>query len=127
MQLPNERTYQMFKRMSLGTALIASLIFISGCATTGRNYQSDIDSLNSRITSLQAQLSEKDQQISKLQNQLGDQQSALNRAESQKAELSEQLTFLTSKEESDAKRAGNTRLAEKKPAAPSKPEQSDLK
>ena len=87
----------MIKHVSLGTAMIAGLFFISGCATTGRNYQSDIDLLNSRITSLQAQLSEKDQEISKLQNQLGNQQTALSKAKSEKS------------------------------AAPSKPEESDLK
>ncbi len=101
--------------MSAGTAIIASLIFISGCATTGRNYQSDIDSLNSRITSLQAQLSEKDQELKKIQNQLGDQESALTKAESEKRELSDKLNSAVAKLDA----------ASKKPVT--KSEESDLK
>ena len=101
--------------MSLGTAAAIGLVLISGCATTGRNYQSDIDSLNSRVTSLQAQLSEKDQAISKLQNQLGDQESALTRAESEKRELSDKLNSAMT--QLDA--------ASRKPIV--KPEESDLK
>ena len=107
----------MFKRMSLGAAMIAGLIFISGCTTTGRNYQSDIDALNSRITSLQAQLSDKDQEISKLQNRLGDQQSALTSAESEKRALSDKLSEAQAKLDA----------AEKKANTPVKSEESDLK
>ena len=97
--------------------MIAGLIFISGCATTGRNNQSDIDALNSRITSLQAQLSEKDQELSKLQNRLGDQQAALTSAESERRALTDKLN------------AAQARLdaAEKKVSVPVKPEESDLK
>ena len=94
----------------------AGLLVFSGCATTSRNYQPDIDSLNSKITTLQAQLSEKDQQISKLQNQLGDQQTALSRAESEKRELSDKLNSAAAKLEA----------ASKKPAEPKRGE-SDLK
>ena len=107
----------MFKRMSLGVTLIAGFIFISGCATTSKNYQPDIDSLNSRITSLQAQLSEKDQQISKLQNDLSGQKDALNRADYEKRELSDKLSSAQAKLEA----------AEKRSKAPAKPEESDLK
>ena len=108
----------MFKSMSLGMTMIAGLIFISGCATTGgRNYQSDIDALNSRITSLQAQLSEKDQTMSKLQNRLGDQQTALTSAESEKRDLANKLSAAQDK----------LAAAEKKASAPVTSEPSDLK
>ena len=101
----------MFKRTRFWMISGAVIFLITGCATTGRNYQSDIDSLNSRIASLQAQLSEKDQEISKLQNQLGDQQTALSKAESEKHSLLDKLNAETSKQS----------------AAPSKTEESDLK
>ena len=91
------------------------VLMLIGCATTTRNYQPDIDSLNSRITALQGQLSEKDQEIAKLQNQLGDRQTQLKRAESEKRELSDRLSSAMSKLDA----------ASKKPAA--KPEESDLK
>jgi chromosome segregation ATPase len=71
--------------------LITGLLFISGCATTGRNYQTDIDALNSRVSSLQGELSEKDQEIARLQGQLGQQQSALAQAEADKRMLSDKL------------------------------------
>ena len=105
----------MLKRIRLGTAAVIGLVLVSGCATTGRNYQSDIDSLNSRITSLQAQLSKKDQAISKLQSQVGDQESALTRAESEKRELSDKLNSAMTQLDS----------ASRKPVV--KPEESDLK
>ena len=86
---------------------VGVLFLITGCATT-KNYQPDIDSLNSRITALQAQLSEKDQQIVKLKNQLGSQQSELKQAESEKRELMDKLSAASRQ-------------------APPKAEQSDLK
>ena len=71
--------------------LFAVVLFIlSGCAT-GRNYQSDIDSLNSRVSALQGQLSAKDQEIAGLQSQLNSQQSVLAQAEADKRVLSEKL------------------------------------
>jgi septal ring factor EnvC (AmiA/AmiB activator) len=100
----------------LGLAVLG-ILFMAGCATTSRNYQSDIDSLNSRITSLQAQLSEKDQQISKLQGELGGQKDILNRAESEKRDLSDKLNSAQAKLDA----------AEKKSKTPAKPEESDLK
>jgi chromosome segregation ATPase len=71
--------------------LITGFLFISGCATTGRNYQTDIDALNSRVSSLQGELSQKDQEIARLQGQLGQQQSALAQAEADKRMLSDKL------------------------------------
>lgn len=67
-----------------------SLVALAGCAT-GRNYQSDIDALNSKVTAMQGQLSEKDQEIMKLQNQLSQQQASLDRSEDENRMLSEKL------------------------------------
>lgn len=69
---------------------LVGLLLISGCAT-GRNYQSDIDALNARISTLQGQLQAKDEEVGKLQNQQAEQQAALAQAESDKRLLSEKL------------------------------------
>ena len=61
--------------------LVLSAVLLTGCAT-GRNYQTDIDALNARISALQGQLAEKDQQVATLQTQLTDQQMAREAAES---------------------------------------------
>lgn len=105
----------MDKKIGLLPVTVLGILLLAGCATTSRNYQPDIDSLNSRITALQGQLSEKDQEIAKLQNQLGDRQTELKRAESDKRELSDKLSSAMSKLDA----------ASKKPAV--KPEESDLK
>ena len=63
----------------VGTVLTAFLI--TGCATGGRNYQTDIDALNARVSALQGQLAEKDQEIHKLQGDLNDQDMAREAAE----------------------------------------------
>ena len=107
----------MFRKINLWALFLIGVLAVSGCATTGRNYQSDIDALNSRITSLQGQLSEKDQEMSKLQNRLGDQQAALTSAESEKRALEDKLSAAQAKLDA----------AEKKASAPVKPEESDLK
>ena len=77
---------------------VLSAFFLTGCATTGRNYQTDIDSLNARVSALQGQLAEKDQEISKLQNQVNDQgmareaaESAMKNAENERRALEAQL------------------------------------
>ena len=61
---------------------LLSVVLLTGCATSGRNYQTDIDAMNARINALQGQLAEKDQQISKLQGDLSDEQMAREAAES---------------------------------------------
>lgn len=79
------------------------LLLVSGCATT-KNYQPETDSQNSRITMLQAQLSEKDQQIAKLQNQLGSQSSELKQVESERRELTDKLNAATAKLDAESKK-----------------------
>lgn len=81
----------MFRKFTSGLALVAAVFFVSGCATSGRNYQSDIDSLNSRVSSLQRESSAKDQEISRLQSQLNDQNSVLSQSESEKRAMNERL------------------------------------
>jgi predicted nucleic acid-binding Zn-ribbon protein len=65
-------------------------LMIAGCAT-GKNYQGDIDSLNSRINTLQSESSGKDQEIARLQSQLSDQQRSLSQLEDEKRRLAEEL------------------------------------
>ena len=46
----------MLKKVQQG-AVLACAVLLAGCATTGgRNYQTDIDALNARVTALQGQL-----------------------------------------------------------------------
>ena len=64
--------------------------FLAGCAT-GRDYQADIDAMNSKIAALQGQLTAKDQEISGLQNQMRDEEAARVQAENEKRALAEKL------------------------------------
>ena len=66
-----------------GWSIIAiSALFLSGCATTGgRNYQTDIDALNARVSAMQGQLAEKDQEISALKTKVDDERMAREAAE----------------------------------------------
>ena len=86
----------MFKKMNAGMFLLLGVLLVSGCATS-RNYQSDIDSLNSRISALQGQLSAKDEEIARMQNQSSVQQTALAQAEADKRALSAKLEQLEAK------------------------------
>ena len=94
----------MFKRAQ-GLAVLAGAVLLAGCATTGgRNYQTDIDALNARVTALQGQLAAKDQEISTLQSQISDQrmasdaaQTAMHKAEDDKRALEQQLRDAESK------------------------------
>ena len=76
----------MFKKMHVWGFLMMGIALVSGCATT-RNYQPDIDSLNSKISTLQGQLSSKDEEISRLHSQL-------SQTEAEKRELSDKLNQL---------------------------------
>ena len=69
----------MFKRMRVWAFLAMSIALVSGCATT-RNYQPDIDALNSKISALEGQLSSKNEEISRLQIQLSSTASELEEA-----------------------------------------------
>ncbi len=82
------------KKISFWIAFLAPMALLAGCATSGRNYQTDVDSLNARVTALQGQLSAKDQEISTLQGKMDDErlareasESALRNAESEKQAL----------------------------------------
>lgn len=77
--------------LSFGLFFISGAIF-TGCATTPtNNYQSDIDSLNTRVSTLQGQLSAKDQEIQNLQNQVSDQERVLSQSEKDRQALSQKL------------------------------------
>ncbi len=59
----------------------AAALLLSGCASSGRNYQTDIDALNAKLATLQGQLTSKDSEISNLQSQLSDQRRGRETAE----------------------------------------------
>lgn len=95
----------MSKKITIWAWMAMGVFLISGCATTGRNYQGDIDSLNARISSLQGQLSEKDAEISRLQGQMSQQQAALAQAEADKRLLEERLSSAQSQMEAQSRQA----------------------
>ncbi|MBI4352701.1 MAG: hypothetical protein HY593_02120 [Candidatus Omnitrophica bacterium] len=105
----------MFKRSGAAAAAAFLLFAVSGCATGGRNYQGDIDALNSRVSLLQGQLSAKDEEIARLQSQIREQQTAVAEAEAEKRLLSERLD------------AALTQSRERKEERLSKAAESDLK
>ena len=59
----------MFKRNKLWMLGIVGLFAIAGCAT-GRDYQTDLNALNAKITAMQAQLSSKDEEVARLKSQV---------------------------------------------------------
>ena len=97
----------------------ALLTGAAGCAT-GSHYETDINSLNARISSQQGQLAAKDEELSRLQSQLNDErsarQAAVAQAESEKQALSKKLDEMMT-----AKAAVKTEASE------AKAQESDLK
>lgn len=96
------------KSSGLGWVVLGA-VMLAGCATGGRNYQTDIDSLNARVSALQGQLAAKDQELNALQNEMGDQKSAretaeaaLRKAESERLIMAEQLENSSKKSASKA-------------------------
>ena len=105
------------KNVSLFT-ICALLIALAGCAT-GRNYSTDIDALNARISALEGQLSEKNAELLRLQTEMGSGQSNVDALRSEKDELQRRLDAALSQLES---KSYKTQVA----PAP-KAEESDLK
>ncbi len=85
----------MFKKMCVWAFLVMGIALVSGCATT-RNYQPDINSLNSKISTLENQLSAKDEEISRLQSQL-------SQTETEKRALNDKLDQLEAAKRSAVK------------------------
>lgn len=83
---------------------VAGALMLAGCATGGRNYQADIDSLNARVNAQQGQIAAKDQELAALQNQMNDQRMAREAAEAalQRAEA-DRLSALNESKKSSAK------------------------
>ena len=106
----------MSKKTSLWILVGFGMLAIAGCATgSNRNTDAEISSLNSRVASLQNQLSAKDQEIAKLQGNLADQRAELNEAEAQKLAMSDKLD------------AALSDLNAAKTPKKSSPQESDLK
>lgn len=68
------------------TALLAS-----GCATTGRNYQTDIDAMNAKLAAMQAQLNQKEEELARVQDRLREEEAARMQAESERSVLAQKL------------------------------------
>ncbi len=69
---------------------VLTALSLTGCAT-GRNYQGDIDALNSKVVALQGQLDARDQEVSRLQSDLSREEKRLNDSESQRRQLEMKL------------------------------------
>lgn len=73
-----------------GWLLVVGALTTAGCAT-GRDYQTDIDALNSKVTALQGLISQKDEEIEKLKTEAREESVARMQAESERRRLSEKL------------------------------------
>lgn len=71
--------------MKKAALMMICAVMIAGCAT-GNNYQSDLDAMNAKITSLQNQLETKNREIASLQDQLRSLAAQLDLANRAKAE-----------------------------------------
>ncbi len=79
----------MLKKARIG--FLIGTLFLAGCATTGRNYQTDIDALNARVSALQGELAAKDHEINDQRMAREAAEAALHNAENEKRMLSSQL------------------------------------
>ena len=115
----------MLKKWNLWIFGLLGVIFVSGCST-GRSYQSDMDSLNAKISALQGQMTAKDEELARLRSETGAANSAqreqLARTEEENHALNERLNAALAK--LDAERAAAKKA--QKPTAP-KQDDSDLK
>lgn len=81
----------MQKSLSLNLGLIAlTAVLVSGCAA-GKNYQSDVDAMNSRVASLQSQLDAKNHELTSLQDQYRSMMSQNKSLQDQISSLNAQL------------------------------------
>ncbi len=80
----------MFRKKGFLVFLVLTTMSLAGCAT-GRNYQADIDALNSKISALQGQLDAKDQEVSRLQDQVNSGERRLSDSENEKRQLEMKL------------------------------------
>jgi chromosome segregation ATPase len=80
----------MLKR-TMGRLLLPVVFLMAGCATTGRNYQTDIDALNARVSALQGELAAKDQEINDQRLARESAELAMRAAEDERRQLSSKL------------------------------------
>lgn len=81
----------MTKRIVGAMLMVVGVLAVSGCATTSRSSQADLDALNSKVSTLEGQLSAKDGELSRLQSQVNDQRTALAQAEADKRVMGDKL------------------------------------
>ena len=85
----------MLKRMMGGFVLMA-VFSLAGCATTGRNYQTDIDALNAKVAALQGQLAAKDQEINDQRMAREAAEASMHNSDSERQRMASQLDDLKS-------------------------------
>ena len=84
--------------------IFLTAITLTGCATTRKNSQSDIDALSARLTALQGQLSSKEQEILALQSRLDEERDARRAAEAALRDVElKRLSQTVKKSDSDLK------------------------
>lgn len=86
----------------MGRLMLPVAFLMAGCATTGRNYQTDIDALNARVSSLQGQLAAKDQEINDQRLARESTETAMRDAEKERRLLSSRLESA----KADSRKAG---------------------
>ena len=95
-------------RKLLGMVLVT--LFLAGCAS-GRNYNSEVGTLNARITSLQSQLEAKDREISALHDQVRSLQQQNDIASRAKSDAERRLDQSMSQMSSPKKASGYDKVS----------------
>ena len=108
-------------------AMIAcSALFITGCATTSspKNYEADMNMLNSKVATLEGQIAAKDQEIARLNMRADQEAAAHNESENERRLLSQKIDSMNANveaknrelEEAKAREAENAKAMAKKQA-----------
>ncbi len=80
----------MSKKSLFGILSVSAVLMLAGCAT-GRNYDADINALNSKLSMMQGQLTSKDEEIARLQGQMKEEESSRMQAEAERRALNDRL------------------------------------
>ena len=85
------------EKKALRFAAVLALGMFSGCATSERNVQPNIDALNAKVSLLQGQLTAKEDENTRLQSDLRSQQTLLAQSQAEKEMMEERLSNALSK------------------------------